>query len=69
MKKIKKLNSKSVLVSLNNIDYKIDVKKLQIALSVLEDKKIIITDEKTLDRLLSKYFLYDDLFLRKINDI
>lgn len=58
-----------IIIALNGIEYKVYSVKLQTILSYLENKEIVIKNEKQLSELLEKYELYDEGFLKNINKI
>ena len=59
----------NIIIAFKGIEYKINVDKLEYALSILENKKIIIRNDKQVRELLLKYKLYDEAFLKNINSI
>ena len=58
-----------IIVSFKGIEYKININKLQDVLSFLENKKVVIKNNKQLSELLEKYSLYDKDFLERVNRI
>lgn len=58
-----------IIISFKGVEYKINSNKLQIVLSFLENKKIIIKNDKQVSELLEKYSLYDEDFLERVNKI
>ncbi len=58
-----------IIISFNNVDYKISISKLQTVFSVLENEKVIIKSEKQIRSLMKKYTLFDEGFLKNINKI
>ena len=58
-----------IVVNFKGEEYKIDIYKLEIVLSVLAKKPIKITSEKLLNKYLKSYKLYNKDFLENINKI
>ena len=58
-----------VKIPLNGNTYDINLEKLTMVLSYLENKTINIKNEQEISELLNKYSLYDEAFLSSINNI
>ena len=56
-----------IILSFDEKEYKIDLKKLTAILSYLEGRKIVYESKEQIERYLEKYFLYDDVFLSNVN--
>ncbi len=63
------MNKKYIVISYNNLDYKINIKKLEAVLSILEQKEVRIRSDKDCKMFLRKYKLYDEGFFENINNI
>ena len=63
------MNTKYIIITYNNLDYKINIRKLEAVLSILEQKEIRIKSDKDCKMLLRKYKLYDEGFFENINKI
>ncbi len=64
-----KMNEEYIIVPYNHSDYKINVKKLEAVLSILEQKVVKIKSDKDCKLFLRKYKLYDEGFFKNINKI
>ncbi len=58
-----------IVISFKGVDYKINIKKLQIVFSVLESRKTVLKSEAQIKDLLKKYKLYDKGFFENVNKI
>lgn len=58
-----------IIISFKGVDYKINIKKLQIVFSVLESRKTVLKSEAQIKDLLKKYKLYDKGFFENVNKI
>ena len=61
------LKNNVIILSFDEKEYKIDLKKLIAFLSYLEGREITYIDNKQIEKYLEKYFLYDDVFLSNVN--
>ncbi|MBQ8476307.1 hypothetical protein IJ531_04515 [bacterium] len=58
-----------IMITLRGVKYQINVEKLKMILSILDNRKITTYDERELKALMRKYLLYDEGFLENINKI
>ena len=58
-----------IIILLKDVEYKVDTRKLEAVLSMLENRKVIIKSSNEVSELLSKYKLYDKDFLENINKL
>ncbi|MBR2069583.1 MAG: hypothetical protein IJ877_07480 [Candidatus Gastranaerophilales bacterium] len=58
-----------IIIPFKGVKYNINVKKLELVLSKLENKEVILTNNNDVKELLRKYKLYDEYFLENINKI
>lgn len=63
-------SQKTIKVALNGVIYEIDLEKLQEVLKRLEgNKNLVLKDEKTIFKLMEYYDLFDEYFLKNINNL
>ena len=63
------MNEEYIIVPYNNHDYKLNIRKLEAVLSILEQKEVCIKSDKDCRLFLKKYKLYDEGFFENINKI
>ena len=69
LKRIAMKVDKYIVIPFEGKNYNVDCEKLEAVLSFLENKEVIIESDEQLSELLKKYDLYNDVFLKNINNL